>query len=76
MASPQVVPAATVTTDAKPHGQQQLARDVEVERAVMGQRAPPLDHVQVAAVRAAWHQWWPSLRALPGETPLRAMLFT
>ena len=20
-------------------------------------RAPPLDHVQVAAVRAAWHQW-------------------
>ena len=28
----------TVTTDAKPHGQQQLARDVEVERAVMEQR--------------------------------------
>ena len=41
MASPQVVPAATVTTDAKPHGQQQLARDVEVERAVMGQRCRP-----------------------------------
>ena len=33
--------AATVTTDAKPHGQQQLARDVEVERAVMGQRCRP-----------------------------------
>ena len=32
MASPQVVPAATVTTGAKPHGQQQLARDLEVER--------------------------------------------
>ena len=32
------MPAATVTTGAKPHGQQQLARDLEVERAVMGQR--------------------------------------
>ena len=41
MASPQVVPVATVTTDAKPHGQQQLARDLEVERAVMGQRCRP-----------------------------------
>ena len=41
MASPQVVPAATVTTDAKPHGQQQLAGDLEVERAVMGQRCRP-----------------------------------
>ena len=41
MASPQVVPAETVTTDAKPHGQQQLARDLEVERAVMGQRCRP-----------------------------------
>ena len=30
------MPAATVTTGAKPHGQQQLARDLEVERAVMG----------------------------------------
>ena len=41
MAYPQVVPAATVTTDAKPHGQQQLARDLDVERAVMGQRCRP-----------------------------------
>ena len=41
MACPQVVPAATVTTGAKPHGQQQLARDLEVERAVMGQRSQP-----------------------------------
>ena len=41
MPSPQVVPAATVTTGAKPHGQQQLARDLEVERAVMGQRCRP-----------------------------------
>ena len=35
------LPAATVTTDAKPHAQQQLARDEEVERAVMGQRCRP-----------------------------------
>ena len=41
MASPQVVPAETVTTDAKPYGQQQHAHDVEVECAVMGQRCGP-----------------------------------
>ena len=35
------LPAATVTTDAKPHSQVQLARDLEVERAVMGQRCRP-----------------------------------
>ena len=34
---PRVVPAATVTNDAKPDAQQQLARDLEVERAAMGQ---------------------------------------
>ena len=39
--SSHLVPAATVTTGAKPHGQQQLARDLEVERAVMGQRFRP-----------------------------------
>ena len=33
-----VVPTAAVTTHAKPHAHQQLARDREVERAVMGQR--------------------------------------
>ena len=33
-----VVPAAAVTTHAKLHAQQQLARDLEVERAAMGQR--------------------------------------
>ena len=33
------VPAATITTGAKPHGQQQLARDLEVERAVVGYAA-------------------------------------
>ena len=36
-----VVPAAAVTTHAKPHVQQQLARDLEVERAAMGQRCRP-----------------------------------
>ena len=41
MASPHLVPEATVTTGAKPHGQQQLARDLEVEHAVMGQRCRP-----------------------------------
>ena len=38
---PRVVPAATVTTHAKPHAQQQLARDLEMERAAMGQRCRP-----------------------------------
>ena len=33
-----VVPAAAITSDAKPHAQQQLVRDLEVERAAMGQR--------------------------------------
>ena len=33
-----VVPAAAVTTHAKPHAQQQLACDLEVECAAMGQR--------------------------------------
>ena len=36
-----VMPAATVTTHAKPHAQQQLERDLEVERAAMGQRCRP-----------------------------------
>ena len=36
-----VVPAAAVTTHAKPHAPQQLARDREMERAAMGQRCPP-----------------------------------
>ena len=36
-----VVPAAVVTTHAKPHAQQQLARDLEEERAAMGQRFRP-----------------------------------
>ena len=36
-----VVPAAAVTTHAKTHARQQLTRDLEVERAAMGQRCRP-----------------------------------
>ena len=36
-----VVAAAAVTTHAKSHAQQQLARDLEVELAAMGQRGRP-----------------------------------
>ena len=36
-----LLPAAVVTTHAKPHARQQRARDQEVERAVMGQRCRP-----------------------------------
>ena len=36
-----VMPAAAVTTHAKPHAQQQHARDLEVDRAAMGQRCRP-----------------------------------
>ena len=36
-----VVPAAAVTTHTKPHAQQQLACNLEVERAAMGQRCRP-----------------------------------
>ena len=32
-------------------------RNFEADSAAPLQRAPPLDHVQIAAVRAAWHQW-------------------
>ena len=46
-------PAIDVVADclAAPH------RNFEADSAAPRQRAPPLDHVQVAAVRAAWHQW-------------------
>ena len=36
-----VVPAAAVTTHAKPHAQQQLAGDLEVQRAAIGRRCRP-----------------------------------
>ena len=31
-------------------------RNFEADSAAPWQRAPPLDHVQVSAVRAAWHE--------------------
>ena len=31
-------------------------RNFEADRAAPWQRAPPLDYVEVAAVRAAWHE--------------------
>ena len=36
-----VVPAAMATTQAKPHAQRQLARELKVGRAAMGQRRRP-----------------------------------
>ena len=36
-----VVPAAAVTTRAKPHAQQEVACNLKVERAAMGQRGRP-----------------------------------
>ena len=42
------------------------ARSFEVDSAAPWQRAPPLDHVQVAAVRAAWYESCPLLRAPRG----------
>ena len=47
-----MVPAAAVTTHAKQHEQQQLARDLEVERAAMertamGQRCRPQNFGEV-----------------------------
>ena len=47
------MPAATVTTDAKPHAQQQLALDLEVERAAMGQRCRPQSRRGAARQSAA-----------------------
>ena len=41
-------------------------RNFEADSAAPWQRTPPLDHVQVAAVRAAWHESWPSVRAPRG----------
>ena len=48
-----VVPAAAVTTHAKPHAQQQLSRDLEVEGAAMGQRCRPQKFRRGAARQSA-----------------------
>ena len=47
-------------------------RDFKADSAAPWQRAPPLHHVQLAAVRAAWHASW----VPAAETPLHAMLLT
>ena len=52
-----VVPAAKVTTHAKPHAQQQLARDLEVERAAMGQRCRPQSFGEVQRGNPQLRRW-------------------
>ena len=52
-----VVPAAAVTTHAKPHAQQQLARDLEVERAAMGQRYRPQSFGEVQRGNPPLRRW-------------------
>ena len=48
-----VVPAEAVKTQSKTHAQQQLARDLEVERAAMGQRCRPQRFSEVSARQSA-----------------------
>ena len=45
-------------------------RNFEADSGAPWQRAPPLDHVKIAAVRAALHGSWPPLRAPRGSTLL------
>ena len=52
-----VVPAAAVTTHAKPHAQQQIARDLEVERAAMGQRCQPQSFGEVQRGNPQPRRW-------------------
>ena len=53
-----VLPAAAVTTHAKPHAQQQLARDLEVERAAMGQHCRPQSSARCSeAIRSHVDGW-------------------
>ena len=55
-----VVPAAAVTTHAKPNAQQQLARDLEAD-AAMGQRCRPqsFDEVQRGNPQPRrWLDYW------------------
>ena len=52
-----VVPAAAVTTHAKPHAQQQLGRDLEVERAAMGQRCRPQSFGEVQRGNPQQRRW-------------------
>ena len=52
-----VVPAAAVTTHAKPYAQQHLARDLEVQRAAMGQRCRPQSSGEVQRVNPQPRRW-------------------
>ena len=52
-----VVPAAAVTTHAKLHAQQQLARDLEVECAPMGQRCRPQSFGEVQRGNPQPRRW-------------------
>ena len=52
-----VVPAAAVTTHVKPHAQQQLARDLEVERVAMGQRCQPQSFGEVQRGNPQPRRW-------------------
>ena len=52
-----VVSAAAVTTHAKPHAQQQLARDLEVERAAMGKRYRPQSFGEVQRGNRQPRRW-------------------
>ena len=54
-----VVSAAAVTTHAKPHAQQQLARAllIEVERAAMGQRCRPQSFGEVQRGNPQLRRW-------------------
>ena len=52
-----VVSAAAVRTHAKPHAQQQLARDLEVERAAMGQRCRPQSFGEVQRGNPQLRRW-------------------
>ena len=52
-----VVPAAAVMTHAKPHAQQQLARDLEVELAAMGQRCRPQSFGEVQRGNQQPRRW-------------------
>ena len=52
-----VVPAAAVTTHAKPNAQQQLARDLQVERAAMRQRCRPQSFSEVQRGNPQPRRW-------------------
>ena len=52
-----VVPAAAVTIHAKPHAQQQLVRDLEVERVAMGHRCRPQSFGEVQRGNLRPRRW-------------------